>query len=118
MVMIGFQADPSFKKEVEKKAKAEGISLSEFIRRAVAKEIGRDDRYITAKEVEELVNRILDSRDLNFDLNKVEIAQQDSPPMDPKLIAALKLILSKMDAGEEPLISEISEAVKISNKFS
>jgi len=47
-----FQADPSFKKEVEKKAKAEGISLSEFIRRAVAKELGRDDRYLTASEIE------------------------------------------------------------------
>lgn len=111
MVLIGFQADPSFKKEVEKKAKAEGISLSEFIRRAVSKELGRDDRYLTAKEVEEVVNRILDSRDLNFDLNKVEVVQHESTTMDPILKEALKLILTKMDSGEEPLVSEISEAV-------
>lgn len=56
-----------------------------------------------------MVNQILDRRDLNFDLNKVEVVQQESPAMDHILKEALKLILSKMEKGEEPLVSEISE---------
>ncbi len=111
MSIIGFEVDPSFKREVERKSKQAGLSLSEFCRRAVAKEIGRDDRYLTAKEVEEVVNRILDSRELNFDLNKVEIVTKEPVTLDPVVEKALKIILNKLENDEEPLVSEISDAV-------
>jgi len=111
MVLIGFEVDPSLKREIEKKAKSTGISLSEFCRRAISKDLGRDDRYLTYKEIVALIDEKLCNLELKPDLNLIQTASSESPTMDPILEKALELILNKLEMGEEPLVSEISEEV-------
>ena len=104
MAAIAFELPDQMKREIERTARKDKISVSEYVRRAVAVYLGHNTRYLTYDEILELINSELDKRLL--------VKQSEKPIAgDDKMVRVLEIIYNELVAGNEPTVQEISAKV-------
>jgi len=136
MVLVGFECEESFKRAILKKSKASGLSLSEYLRRLVAKDLKLEYgvQYMTRQEVEELIDfKLLKSSFKKEEIKPPDEVKPEEPIAgaadfkmdlnDPRVQKALLHITRQLNKGIEPptyatyKILGISKDKKLKDQF-
>jgi len=111
MALIGFNVPDGFKKQVERKAKNEGLTVSAYCIRCLKRDMEVEDRYLTYTEILELIDARLIAFQPTLNLDKHPVVSQEPIAGGGKLKTALKLIYDELLNGREPTVAEISSKV-------